>query len=162
MSASASNSAKKADYAAKSAAWKQNVVNSMAAGRDEQRQIMNQQMQEQSKTTQKKHVSFLEEAQKVATAEVQAASANVAGLSVDNILADLSGKAALNRTYADENYRYIVADTTEKLKGTDTRIMARINSMERPVSPADTSGIEIMGAGVKAFAGLSGGLGLGG
>jgi hypothetical protein len=144
--AQANYAAKMADYNAKSAAWRQNVVNSEAAARDEQSQIIRRQLEEQAKTTQKKHVSFVEEAQKVAKAEVSAAAGGVSGVSVDAIVSDIAGKSQMNRTYADTNYKFIVADTQQQLKATDTRLMSRINSVERPLSPADTRGIEILGA----------------
>lgn len=153
--AQAGYQAKMADYNAKAAAWTQNVINSEAAARDEHRQILTRQLEEQAKTTQKKHVSFVEQAQKQASAEVSAASGNVSGISVDAIIGDIANKSEQNRTYADTNYKFIVADTQAQLKATDARLMSRINSVERPVSPADTRGIEIIGAGLGAFKGFS-------
>lgn len=139
------------DYQAKSAVWRQNVVNSEAAARDEHQAILNRQMQEQAKTTQKKHLSYIEEAQKSAEAEVSASAGGVSGLSVDNIVSDIRNKSLQNRTYADTNYKFIVADTQAQLKATEARLMSRINSVERPVSPADTRGLDFLGAGLGAF-----------
>lgn len=156
MQAGASYSAQQADYRAKSEAWRQNVTNSEAAARDEQRQILTQQMQEQDKTVQKDHISFLEQAQKSSRVEVSAAQGGVSGLSVDNLLADIAGKSELNRTYADRNYAFVAADITEKLHASDTRLQSRINSVQRPVEPSPlTPIIGIAGAGVNAFKSLS-------
>lgn len=158
-SASAQHSAAMADYNAKAAVWRQNVVNSQAAARDEQRQIITRQLQEQEKTSQKIHVSFLEEAQKRSTAEVSAASAGVTGISVDNILNDITAKSALNRSYAERNYKYVAQDITEQLQGTYTKMMSRINSVERPVEPSSAPvAIAAAGAGLKLF-GTMGGMG---
>lgn len=147
--------AQQADYRAKKAAWEQNVVNAEASARDEHRQITNRFMQEQEKTTQKNHVSFIEEAQKRATAENNAGSAGVSGNSVDNILRDISGKSMLNRTYADKNYQYVAADLTEQMKATDSRLKGRIESMPVPQAPSPLGLIAgIAGAGVKAMGGM--------
>lgn len=161
--AGAEQSAKETDYAAKSATWRQNVVNAQAAGRDEQRQIITKQLQEQEKTAQKVHVSYLEQAQKQATATVQAAAAGTGGVSLDNILDDIAQKSELNRTYAAMNYKYVVQDTAESLKSSDQKIMDRINSVPRPQEPANTSGITILGglAGMAGKMGSGGGLGMG-
>jgi hypothetical protein len=143
------------DYNAKKAAWEQNVVNAEASARDEHRQITNRFLQEQEKTTQKKHVSFIEEAQKGATAQNNAASAGVSGASVDNIVRDIAGKSALNRTYADKNYQFVAADLSEQMKATDTRLKGRIESMPVPQAPSPLGLIAgIAGAGVKAVGGL--------
>lgn len=155
VSAVAGFQAQQADYRAKKAAWEQNVVNAEAAARDEHRQITNRFLQEQEKTTQKKHVSFIEEAQKRATAENNAAGAGVSGNSVDNILRDISGKSMLNRTYADQNYKFVAADLTEQLKASDTKMIGRINSMPVPQAPSPLGMIAgVAGAGVKAMGGL--------
>lgn len=155
VGAVASFQAQQADYRAKKAAWEQNVVNAEASARDEHRQITNRFLQEQEKTTQKKHVSFIEEAQKAAAAENNAASAGVSGNSVNNIMGDIIGKSALNRTYADKNYQFVAADLQEQLKATDTRLKGRIESMPVPQAPSPLGLIAgIAGAGVKAVGGL--------
>jgi hypothetical protein len=155
VGAVASYQAQQADYQAKKAAWEQNVVNAEASARDEHRQITNRFLQEQEKTTQKKHVSFLEEAQKAATTQNNAATAGVSGNSVDNLVRDIQGKSALNRTYADKNYQFVAADLGEQLKATDTKMKGRIESMPVPQAPSPLGLIAgIAGAGVKAVGGL--------
>jgi hypothetical protein len=156
MQAQVTHKAKQIEYASKSAAWQQNVVNAEAASRDEQRQIITRQLQEQSKFVQKRHLSYMEEAQKSATAEVSAAAGGVGGISVDNLIGDIISKSSMNRGYMEENYKWVVADTTEQLHATDTRMKSRIASVERPTQPADTRGIEILGAAISAGSKLAG------
>ncbi len=148
LQAGVSYGAAQADYNAKSAAWKQNVVNSEAAARDEQRQILTQQMQEQAKTGQKEHISFLEQAQKQSSVEVSAVQGGVSGLSVDNLLGDIAAKSATNRAYMDENYKFVAANIQEKLHASDTTLASRINSMQAPVSPSPMSLVAGIGSSV--------------
>lgn len=142
--------AKQADYAAKTTAYNQNVVNSKIAAADEQRQILIRTVQEGAKTDQSKQLYYMEGAQKVAKAEVSAAAGGVSGVSVDNLVNDLEGKAALNRTYADENYRMIAQNMQEKLTGTITTQKARVASMPVPQEPSGLAALIGLGeAGVK-------------
>ena len=155
VGAMASYQAKRDDYAAKKRMWEQNVVNAESAARDEQRQIATRQIQEQAKTGQKKELSYLEEAQKSSAAENSAAYGGVGGISVNNILGDIARKSELNRTYIDENYKYVAADLTEKMKATDTTLMSRINSVPVPQAPSPLELFAgVAGAGVKALGGL--------
>lgn len=156
LQAVASFGAAQADYNAKAEQWRQNVVNSEAAARDDQRQLINRQLQEQAKTTQENHISYLKQAEKQSSVEVSAAQGNVSGISVDNLLADIAGKSELNRTYADQNYKYIAADIQERLWANNTTLASRINSVTRPTSPSALSLIAgIGGSAVKGFSSLS-------
>jgi hypothetical protein len=156
MQAGASYGASQADYAAKSAAWVQNVTNSEAAARDDQRQILTKQLEEQAATVQKQHVSFVTQAQKQSSVENSAASSGVSGNSVDNLLSDIAGKSEENRSYDQENYKFVVADTQEKLHASDTTLQSRINSVQRPTEPSPLSFIAGIGdAGLKGFKSLS-------
>lgn len=155
MGAVAGFAAKQQDYEAKAAAWRQNVVNAQAAARDEQRQLVTRSLQESDKLAQTRKVYAMEGAQKAALAEVAAAKGGVSGISVDNLIADLTGKALLNRTYADTNYRYKAAQLTEELKGTSTKMQMRIDSMPKPVAPNPLElVVGIAGAGVKMVGGM--------
>lgn len=146
-----SASAANADYAAKSASWQQNVVNSEAAGRDEQKQIIGNQLADQAKTDQQLQVSQLSQAEKSAQYGVQAAEGGVSGVSVDNVLNDIAGKSEVNRTYADENYKFVVADTQEHLTSSTDQTQSRINQDTIPQSPSPLTPIlGIAGAGLKA------------
>lgn len=152
--------AKQADYNAKAAAWEQNVVNSEAGARDAYRQIIQQQLVEAGKDVQQRHVSFVTQAQKQSSAAVSAVEGGVSGISVDNILQDIAGKSAQNRTTADFNYRAVVADTTNKLSSETDQEMSHINSVPRPISPDPISiPLAMGGAAIGAFRG--GGLSMG-
>ena len=155
MGAAASFAGQQADYRAKKAAWEQNVVNAEAGARDGYRQTTVRFIQEQEKTTQAKHVSYLQEAEKASQAENSAGAAGISGISVDNILRDISGKSELNRTYDDMNYKYVAADLTEQLHQIDTKEMNQINSMPVPQAPSPlTMFAGMAGAGVKAMGGM--------
>lgn len=156
LQAGASSAASNADYAAKSAAWSQNVVNSEAAARDEEKQIIGNQLAEQAKTNQQLQISELTQAEKQGQEGARAAGGNVSGVSVDNILQDIAGKSEVNRTYADMNYKFIVAGTQQQLTASDDQEQSRINSMPLPQSPSPLAPlIGIAGAGVKAFGALN-------
>lgn len=156
LQAGASASAANADYAAKVAQWQQNIINSEAAGRDEEKQIIGQQLVQQAKDVQAKHISFIQEAQKKSTVAVNAADAGVSGISVDNLIADIAGKSELNRSYDDENYRNIVADTQMKLTASYDTEKARINSVSAPIPPNPIASVApVFGAGIKAFGALT-------
>jgi hypothetical protein len=157
--ASASHAAAEADYEAKSAVWKQNVVNSEAAARNEQQQIITNNLEEQAKKVQKDKIYDIQGAQKSALALTSAASAGIGGHSVDAIMSDIEGKALLNQTFTDTNYMYVAANAQQKLTATDTTLMSRINSVERPVEPADNTGLALLGGAAK-FAGSAGSLNL--
>lgn len=160
LQAGASYSAQQSDYAAKTAAWEQNVVNSETAARDEQVQIIGNQLVQQNKIGQQQHISYVTEAQKQASAASSAASSGVSGISVDNILSDIANKSEVNRSYADQNYQYIVADTKMKLKSSDDQEQSRINSMPVPQAPSPLSAFAgIAAAGVKGYSALTTGSG---
>lgn len=154
--ASAQQSAANADYAAKTAAWQQNIVNSEAAARDQQRQIITRNLQEQDKTDQQMHISYVQEAQKSATAQVDAAAGGVSGISVDNIIGDIMSKSEQNRTADAINYKYAVQTAQEDLLATNTKLISNINSVPRPIPPADTSGILALGAVAKGIGSIGG------
>lgn len=156
MSSVAGFAAKQQDYEAKAAAWRQNVVNAQAAARNDQQQLLQRDLQEQSKTVQSKHVSYIEGAQKAALAETSAAAGGVSGLSVDNLITDIQGRSALNRSYADENYRMKASQLQAQMDGTVVTMQSRIDSMPRPIAPSPLELVAgIAGAGVK----LAGGMG---
>lgn len=158
MQAGASAGATNADYAAKSAAWQQNIINAESADRDRQRQIIGNQLSEQGKYDQQIHQSLVTQFEKSGRVAAAASSGNVAGISVDNILQDISRKSLDNRTNADLNYKYVVADTQNKLTASVDQDQSQINSVARPQSPnglAEVAGIG--GSLVKGFGALSGG-----
>lgn len=150
-SAVVGHQASQADYEAKSAAWRQNYVNALAAGRDEQRQLTLRQLQEQDAYVQKNHLVMVEEAQKTAEYKVSAAASGVSGVSVDNLLDDIGRQAGLNRATLETNYKATAQQLQTQKDASVTQIESRINSVARPTSPSGASlFVNILGAGVKA------------
>ncbi len=138
-----------ADYKNQAAAWKENYRNSLTAGREEQTSIQTRAAQEQEAAAQKLYLSHLEEAQKTAEAKVSAAEAGVAGISVDNIVNDLTRSAALNRTTIRTNAHMTVTQLGQEMKATNTRIKNRINSMQKPTPPSGAAlAINLAGAAI--------------
>jgi hypothetical protein len=123
------------DYNAQSQAWRQNYVNALAAGRDEQNQLLLRSMQEEDAKNQKVEVLNIEEAQRRAEAEVSAAEGGVSGISISNVLQDIGRRAAFNRQTEERNFEMTAAQLTQEMNATNTRIMGRINSVQRPVKP---------------------------
>jgi len=149
----AQGAAAQADYEARSEQWRQNYVNALAAARDEQNQLTNRQLQEQSAYVQKRHLSLVEQAEKQSEAEVSAASAGVSGISVENLVQDIGRKAATNRAIAEQNWIMTANQLQAEKRATVTTAQNRINSVARPTSPS--MGAYLLGAvgsGVKSFA----------
>jgi len=134
-----------ADYEARSEQWRQNTVNSWAAAREEQGQLLQRELQEQDANAQRQHLSLIEQAEKQSEAEVSAASSGVSGISVDNLVADLGRKAATNRMVSQRNWEMTAEQLRQEKEATVTRSSNRINSVSRPTSPS--------GAGLIAGAG---------
>jgi GTP-dependent phosphoenolpyruvate carboxykinase len=127
--------AAQSDYNARAAQWTQNYKNALASGRDEQRQITLRMTQEEEAFKQKSHQNSIEGAQVAAEAEVSAASAGIAGISLDNILVGIGRKTAEKQTADATNYRNTVQQLTTKMAATNTTIENRINSVQRPTAP---------------------------
>lgn len=140
------------DFNARSAQWRQNYVNSLAAGRDEQRQLTLRQLQEQDAAIQKGHLLMLDEAERRSEVAVDAATAGIGGVTLDNLLTDVSRKAALNRATLATNYKNTAQQLQTEKDASVTGIENRINSVARPTSPSPASFlVEALGSGVRAF-----------
>lgn len=137
---------------AQNARYKQNYINSLAAARDNQRQLTDRQMQEQEATAQKDHQVLVEGAQRAADVSVSAAGGGVAGLSVDSLIADVGRNVALNRANLARNYEMTAAQLQEQKIATVTTAESRINSVAQASSPSFAgTALEIAGAGIKAY-----------
>lgn len=136
MQSGAQFAAQSADYAAKSEQWKQNYVNSLAAGRDEQKQLQLRSMQEEEAKNQKVQLANIEEAQKKSEAELSASEAGVGGLSIQSVLVDMGRRASFNRQTEERNWNMTAMQLAEEMKSTNTKIQQRINSVERPTAPS--------------------------
>lgn len=123
------------DYENRAAQWKQNYVNALASGRDEQRQIQVRMTQEQDGHVQQQQMAEIEGAEIRSEAEVSAATAGLSGISLDNILTGISRNIATKQAAEETNYMNTVAQLGENLKATNTNIENRINSVAKPTSP---------------------------
>lgn len=123
------------DYNNRAEQWKQNYVNALASGRDEQRQLQIRMIQEQAGHQQQQQMAEIEGAEIGAEAEVSAAAGGVSGISLDNILTGINRKIATKQAAEDTNYMNTVAQLGESLKATNTSIENRINSVAKPTAP---------------------------
>lgn len=123
------------DYANKAQAWRQNYTAALVAGRHEQDQLTTRAIQENEAAAAKMHLQQVDEAKKVAEAQVSAAAGGVSGVSVANIVNDLKRSSAYNRVIIDANAKMTAAQIRQDQIASVDRIKSRINSMERPTAP---------------------------
>lgn len=141
LSSVAGFAADQADYQAKAQQWRQNYTNALAAGVDDQKQLFVRETQESEQLVQKEGLQEVERAKAVAEAEVSAASGNITGLSVSNIMTGLNRQALVNTEAMKTNHQNIVLQLQKEKEGTNTEILNRINSVQRPVAPSPLGAI---------------------
>ena len=140
------------EYAARAEQWQQNRRNSLAAGRDEQKQLTIRMVQEQDAFAQKRHLNTIEQAEASASAEASGAAAGVSGLSLDNILAGIGREAGQKQVADKTNYENTALQLSEELRSTNTKIENRINSVQKPTKPSALGYVlQGIGGGLKAF-----------
>ena len=141
------------DYNARAAQWKQNYVNALASGREEQQQLQVRMVQEQAGHSQQQQMSEIEGAEVRAEAEVSAANAGLSGISLNNILTGINRKIGQKQAAEETNYLNTVAQLGQNLKATNTNISNRINSVSTPVSPNPLGyALQGIGGALKATA----------
>jgi hypothetical protein len=144
--------ADQADYDSRVEQWQQNRNEALAAGRDEQKALTIRMTQEQEAYTQKRQMNNIEAAEASASAEASGAASGVSGLSLDNILAGI-GREATRKSSADKtNYQNTVLQLNEEMKGTNTTIKNRVNSVQVG-NPPNPLGYALQGVGgaLKAY-----------
>jgi hypothetical protein len=142
------------DYHAKSEQWRQNIVNAQSAARDEQGQLLLRHMQEEEATNQKVKLSQIEEAEQRALVEVTAGHSGVSGLSIQNLLSDVTRRSAYNRTVELQNFKMTAAQLQAEQNQTVTTMESRIASIPRPVAPNPAVPfVQMLAAGANAFGG---------
>lgn len=139
-------SAAQEDYDAKSTQWKQNYENSLASGRDEQKQLSLRMIQEEEATKQKTQLNSIEGAEVAAEAEVSAASGGISGVSLDNILIGIGRKVEAKQSAEASNLKNTIQQLTVEMEGTETKMQNRINSVQRPTAP-NPLGFVLQGVG---------------
>lgn len=148
----ASFAAAQGDYNAKAAQWTQNYTNSLNSGVEDQKRLILRLLQEQDGLIQKQQQTEIEGAQIKAEAEASAAAGGVGGISVDNILLGVDRDVARNQEADRTNYANTAEQLTAELKGTNSTILNRINSVARPVSPSPIGYVlQGIGGAVQAY-----------
>ncbi|MBD9542219.1 hypothetical protein IB276_22500 [Ensifer sp. ENS04] len=145
-----------ADYDARVEQWQENRNAALAAGRDEQKSLTIRMAQEQEAYTQKRQMNNIEQAEAAASAEASAAASGVSGLSLDNILRGINRESTRKQSADKVNYQNTVQQLTEELKGTNTTIENRVNSVQVGSKP-NPLGYALQGVGgaLNAYKGTS-------
>jgi hypothetical protein len=87
-----------------------------------------------------------------ATARTSSGQAGVAGLSVDNLLADFYRQEATYRQVTDTNFSYTVDQSQRELQGLRAGTTSRLNALNpAPVPGYLGAGLQIVGQGVQAY-----------
>jgi len=123
------------DYNNKATQWRQNYTNSLASGRDEQRQLSLRMLQEDDAFVDGQQQNNIEGAEALAAGEVSGNSAGVSGISLGNILGGMRFKLAQKAQNEKTNYNAKVAQLTTEMEATNTTIQNRIGSVQRPTAP---------------------------
>lgn len=128
-------------YGAQKAEYAANKENARQAWANNQTQLTLRAMQEEDALRQKQRQSLIEEAQVSAETQVSAAASGVAGISVENLLADVSRRAATNREVEKENTRMTLQQIREERKGINAKGQSQINSVAKPTGLSLVAGL---------------------
>lgn len=121
-----------AQYSAQKQEAKANEQNAIESWKTQQAQLSKRAMQEEDALRQKQQQQNIEEAQVKAETVASAAGAGVAGLSLDNLIADVGRRASFNRQTEEENTRNTLAQLRLERKGVNSQAQGRINSVPKP------------------------------
>ena len=127
--------AQQADYDNKMAQKRQNTVNALNAGVEDQKKLNLRMTQEQDAFYQRTHETRVEAAETAAQAEVSAAEGGIGGLSIDNILLGINRDANRNLSATQTNYQNTVLQLQAENEATNTTIQNNINSVATPTAP---------------------------
>lgn len=130
-----------AGYAAQKSEAAANKANARQAWANNQTQLTLRSMQEEDALRQKQRQSLIEEAQVSAETQASAASAGVSGISLDNLLSDVSRRAATNRETERENTRMTLMQIKEERKGVNAKGQSQINSVPKPTGLSLVAGV---------------------
>ena len=97
-----------------------------------QKQISLRQMQEADALHQKQQAENLQQAKAESAVALSAASSGVAGVSVDNLIADVQRNGARNRMTAFENTKMAVNQLQQERESATATAKSRINSAPKP------------------------------
>lgn len=114
---------------------KEMAKNAVIANNQKNAQISQRQLQERDAATGKIMQNNLEATKAKATAQVAASSAGVGGVSVDSLLADLSGAQGRYNTSVTENLRSSNMASDWDRTNTYNEMASTINGLKAPVMP---------------------------
>lgn len=138
-----------ASYAGQMQQAKANEKNALTAFRNDQDALTLRQLQEQEATTQKNQATDIEQAQKVSEAKLSAATGNVSGISVANIVGDIVRRGEVNKTTQKRNAQMAVAQLQREKIASRAQAQSRINAVPRPSALSLIAGIA--GAGLDGY-----------
>lgn len=130
--------AQNAQYKSQMDSYRQNAENSAIAAADNYSQLNIRAQQENAAHSQQAESAEIEKAQALATAEVAAASGNVAGLSVEGVLRDIYSQAGRNEATADANLRMSGDYLDGERRNAQRAAQNQINSVPIPEKPSMT------------------------
>jgi hypothetical protein len=111
------------------------------AFKNDQQQLTMRELQEQEALAQREQAINLEEAEIKATATVGGIEAGVGGISMDNLLADVSRRAARNRVTERTNTRNTITQIQMEKRGSASQAQSRVNSAPRPSALSLVAGL---------------------
>lgn len=123
---------------------------SLQAYANDQNAIAHRQIQEADAGSQKVQQVNLEEAKKVSEVRLSASSAGVTGISVGNLVGDVTRQASQNRQNQFDNTKMAINQLQLERKSSQSQAQSRINSAPRPSALGLIAGI-----GGAALSGMS-------
>ena len=144
--------AKKAQADAINAAWQRNQVAALAADRDTQQALTLRQMQEADATTQRLQAVNIDDARRQAEAVVSGVANGTGGISLDNLVADISRRSEDNRVTLMENYNATAAQLQRSKVAANDQYIARVNNQPTALEPSPLGAIGgVASAGFRLF-----------
>lgn len=138
-----------AQYSAQKEEYKNNKAAAEQAWRDQQDQITQRTLQEQDALRQKQANLNIQQAQAEAETAVSGAAAGVQGISMDNLLSDVTRRASANKQTEETNTDMILSQLRLQRKGVNSEAVSRINSVAKPSALGLIAGLG--SAGVSGY-----------
>lgn len=136
------------------ALYKQNQLNAQRAFQDTQVALNQRQSQEQEAAATDKFDANLEMHKALATERVAAGEAGVSGLSIENLMRDITGQNARYEDRVNQNTEWTMQQLQAEKKAQGYTYVDRVNSVQRAVRPSFASvGLRILGSGMDAYSG---------
>lgn len=130
-----------AQYSAQQQAYDDNKAAVEASYRDQQTQLTQREMQEQDALKQKLQQQNIQEAQASAETQVNGAASGFTGISLDNLMADVSRRASMNRETERTNTDMIISQLETEKTAAQSTAQGRIASVQPPSALSLVAGI---------------------